>query len=733
MHDAVMRLIAGFAALLLAILVQHGARAADRAAFDLSVLFPNLGSDLRSGPSSGSPPAVEVFSGTKLIGYAFSTRAVTQSVGYSGRPLDIHVGLGVDGRITGTRLVAHEEPILVIGVRPEDLEAFVMGLAGLDIRLQPREQTRPKGVPDHVAGATISSTVIKDAVLRSARTIALSRGMLGSASGHPTVDRASFSQKSWDDLVAEGAIAKRALTAGEVAHELGDTASDPNANFIEFYTALLSPSMIGQNLLGMRGYERLMAQLTLNGNAIMVAGHGLYSFKGVEWRQTGIFQRIQLIQGAHTLRLRSDLYENVERLSITGAPDLREIGIFRLPPEFQFDPAEPWRLELLVEKDVNGTPHTAVFPLEYKLPDSLIVPVGGKAAPGLSDNDGAAKSPSTASPSAVSPATTTDAQPSQPGQSGQPLSVDPSEGMEPLWVQIWRDKRPLIAVLVVMLLTLSVILFFHDIITRNVELYRITRLTFLGFTFVFLGLISGTQLSIVNIITFTHALLSGFRWDFFLIEPMTFVLWAFVALALLFWGRGVFCGWLCPFGALQELLNEAARKLGIRQIEVPWTLHERLWPFKYAVFLLILGVSFQSTISAFRIAEIEPFKTTIVLWFMRPWPYVIYAVALLSAGLFIERFYCRYLCPLGAALAIPAKLRIFEWLKRRPQCGRECRICASRCTVQAINPIGQIIPNECIYCLQCQTNYYDATTCLPLKQRAARRGGKKPSEAGDEA
>lgn len=302
--------------------------------------------------------------------------------------------------------------------------------------------------------------------------------------------------------------------------------------------------------------------------------------------------------------------------------------------------------------------------------------------------------------------------------------------MEPLWVQIWRDKRPLIAVLVVMLITLSAILFFHDVLTRNVQFYRITRLSFLGFTLVFLGLISGTQLSIVNVVTFTHALLSGFRWEIFLVEPLTFILWGFVALALLFWGRGVFCGWLCPFGALQELLNEGARKLGIRQIEVPWTLHERLWPIKYAAFLLILGVSFQSTVDAFRIAEIEPFKTTIALWFMRAWPYVLYAVALLTAGLFIERFYCRYLCPLGAALAIPAKLRIFEWLKRRPQCGRECRICASRCTVQAINPIGQIIPNECIYCLQCQANYYDPTTCLPLKQRAARRSGKPTSEAG---
>ena len=58
-----------------------------------------------------------------------------------------------------------------------------------------------------------------------------------------------------------------------------------------------------------------------------------------------------------------------------------------------------------------------------------------------------------------------------------------------------------------------------------------------------------------------------------------------------------------------------------------------------------------------RLAEVEPFKTAIILNFVRAWPFVAYAVALLVAGLFVERFYCRYLCPLGAALAIPAVAR----------------------------------------------------------------------------
>ncbi|NIP72647.1 MAG: 4Fe-4S binding protein, partial [Gammaproteobacteria bacterium] len=52
---------------------------------------------------------------------------------------------------------------------------------------------------------------------------------------------------------------------------------------------------------------------------------------------------------------------------------------------------------------------------------------------------------------------------------------------------------------------------------------------------------------------FTNALITDFSWGSFLIDPMMFILWSFVAVSLLLWGRGVFCGWLCPFGALQDL------------------------------------------------------------------------------------------------------------------------------------------------------------------------------------
>lgn len=194
-------------------------------------------------------------------------------------------------------------------------------------------------------------------------------------------------------------------------------------------------------------------------------------------------------------------------------------------------------------------------------------------------------------------------------------------------------------------------------------------------------------------------------------EPMIFILWCSVAVSLLFWGRGAFCGWLCPFGALQELTNKIAKYFKVPQITVPWWLHERLWPLKYMIFLGLLGLSVYSLNMAENMSEIEPFKTAIVLKFVRSWPYVLFAVALLVAGLFIERFYCRYLCPLGAALAIPGKLAMFNWLKRYRNCGDPCHICAQDCMVQAIDPKGNINPNECLHCMGCQQTYFDEKVC----------------------
>jgi polyferredoxin/Na+-translocating ferredoxin:NAD+ oxidoreductase RnfG subunit len=299
------------------------------------------------------------------------------------------------------------------------------------------------------------------------------------------------------------------------------------------------------------------------------------------------------------------------------------------------------------------------------------------------------------------------------------------ETSEPFWASVWRERWWQVVVLCVALGILTLILLFQDWLTRRPKLLKVIRTGFLLFTLFFIGWYTLAQLSIIHVLTFINALLHQFTWEVFLVDPLIFILWGFVALTLLLWGRGVYCGWLCPFGALQELISKIARRFRIPEVTIPDVVHERLTALKYVIFVVLLGLSLQSIGYAARAAEVEPFKTAIVMHFNRGGVFLAYALALLLINVFNRKFFCKYLCPLGAALAIPAPLRIFDWLRRRKECGRPCQICARQCEVQAIRPTGEINPNECHYCLDCQVTYWDDHSCPPLSEKRIRREKSK--------
>jgi NosR/NirI family nitrous oxide reductase transcriptional regulator len=419
----------------------------------------------------------------------------------------------------------------------------------------------------------------------------------------------------------------------------------------------------------------------------------------------GIFDRIEVIQGENTIRFHDHDQQRLQDLAAVGAPRLNEISLFIIPEDVTFDPAAPWRLQLLVQRAMGARDKAFLtFDEDYALPGKYLT----------------AQQATGATPEAVAKATPAVAQSAASSQQAQPAQ-EYELLAEPIWHRLWRTKLPQVIVLLVSLVILAGVFFFQDALVRRPVLYDRFRLIYLAFTLVWLGWYAKAQLSVVNVLTFVNALRTDFRWDYFLMEPLIFILWTATATSILFWNRGAFCGWLCPFGALQELANRGARALRVPQIRVPFGLHQRLWVLKYVIFIALLGVSFYELAMAERLAEVEPFKTAIVLYFMRGWPFVTFAAALLGASLFIERFFCRYLCPLGAALAIPARLRMFDWLRRYRECGNPCQRCANDCPVQAIHPEGHINPNECIQCLHCQMLYHHDRKCPVMIQKRLKR------------
>jgi NosR/NirI family nitrous oxide reductase transcriptional regulator len=682
----------------------------------------------RFGAPEGTPAIVPVLKGRDRVGFAYLNTDFANATGYSGKPIQLLVGIDPDGVVRAIKLVDHKEPIVLIGIPVQRIIDAVNTLIGKDLRAV-ATGTAPAPQVDIVSGATVTVLVMGDSIVRSATKLIRS-GRLGTSTPLPagpaaaarTVDMTKSEIRDWQSLVGDGSVRRLALSIGEVSEafrKAGNAAAaanpepgEPQDRFIELYVALASVPTIGRSLLGDEGYARLTAQLKPGQQAIVVAGDGVYSFKGSGYVRGGIFDRIELIQDGASTRFRDKNHTRLGSLAAAGAPELREISLFTVPEEMTLDPAEPWQLQLLVQRATGGRDKAFItFEVPYTLPERYLSP------------------PPPAPPPPV---------PSQiPSPQASSPEIAPDQG-EPLWKTIWEGRTFSIAITVAALLVLTAIFFFQHALVRRPRLYRQIRTGYLIFTLVWLGWYANAQLSVVNVVTFTNALITGFRWEHFLAAPLIFILWSAVAASLIFWGRGPFCGWLCPFGALQELLSTLAKALRIPQLTVPWGLHERLWPIKYVIFLALFGLSLHSLTLAETTAEVEPFKTAIILKFWRDWPFVLYALALLGVGLFIERFFCRYLCPLGAALAIPGRIRTFEWLRRWKECGSPCQRCAVECPVQSIHPEGHINVNECIYCMHCQQLYHDDQRCPHMIQvrlkrerfEALRTPAERPGGAG---
>ncbi|MHA6692651.1 4Fe-4S binding protein [Devosia sp. A449] len=634
------------------------------------------------------PLSAAAYQGDELLGYIFSTLDIVRAHGYSGTPFDVIAGVGLDGRVTGAVSLFHREPLIIEDDRLIALtDKFLTATAGMSSRTGAADGPKP----EFLAGVTTSGRAFRNAIRDSARVV-LSARLGRPVITQPTLDIDSFAPMDHNALLADGSIASMTITNADLAQAMEQAGAaamtpeitprgGPDEVYLQLRAGLATPAMIGRNAAGRGSHDLIFADFPPGSQAIFLASNGRYDFLGYKFqnRSSGFhLERLRILQGDRSFEFdKSSFMRAGIRLGKVS-------GMVLLPPDSGFDPLAPWGVEILVHATDAATGATATIALpvlDYQLPPRHI--------------------------------------------------LMPEPDPVPAWVEAWEHSRTEVIILGVALLALTGILAFQSVLSRYRRLHRWVRTGFLVFTLVWLGWGVGAQLSIVHVINYLKAPFQNLDIGFYLAEPLIVMISIYTAISLLLIGRGVFCGWLCPFGALQELLAQAARLLRLPQWNPSAKLQGRLWWGKYVSFAVVVGLAFLAPTAGSVAADIEPFKTAISTHFVRALPYVLYAVVLLSIGLFTERAFCRFLCPLGGALAILDRLHLLTLLKRRPECGSPCKLCERSCPVRAIEPTGKINMAECFQCLDCQVEYYDDHRCPPLakqrKQRERSSAAQRPN------
>ncbi|MDW8802212.1 4Fe-4S binding protein [Clostridium sp. A1-XYC3] len=177
-----------------------------------------------------------------------------------------------------------------------------------------------------------------------------------------------------------------------------------------------------------------------------------------------------------------------------------------------------------------------------------------------------------------------------------------------------------------------------------------------------------------------------------------------------------FCGWICAFGTFNDIIYLLSNRLFKTKFIVKEKVDSVLKYLKYVVLLFIIflawikGISLDSYSPWNAFAQSTEFTETIFLY-----PVGFGILALIVVGtIFIERFFCRYLCPLGAIFSITSKLRLLRINKNREKCGK-CRICTNNCSMGIkLYEVDVVNSGECINCMKCISSCPRSNTELKI-------------------
>jgi len=184
------------------------------------------------------------------------------------------------------------------------------------------------------------------------------------------------------------------------------------------------------------------------------------------------------------------------------------------------------------------------------------------------------------------------------------------------------------------------------------------------------------------------------------------LMWLVLGLTLLF--GPVFCGWICPFGTVEEFVGKIGRKIFKRRYNnfIPFKLDKLLKYLRYIVLLLVVILT--ATSGKLLFANVDPYFALFNIWSSEVTRLSLLILGLILIGsLFVERPWCKYLCPFGALLGIFNFFRIVK-LKRNEKTCINCKLCDQVCPMNIdISTSNAITDHQCISCLLCT----DEITC----------------------
>jgi Na+-translocating ferredoxin:NAD+ oxidoreductase RnfG subunit len=633
--------------------------------------------------ATGNPPVRRAYKGDQLVGYVFLTSDVPPVIrGYAG-PIVSVVGMTPDGTLTGVRVIDyHETYMKTRGDFLRETPGFQEQFAGKSVGdpFQVREDI------DGISRVSISVRAMTRSVRQAARGVAVEYMKAVEELEAPVEDVASM---TWFDIRS-----KRVAERFEVQDLERDTTL--GMSVIHLQSDALAEHLIG----GLYKYAQ-EAAVERGGVEEMI----LYVVDGSRPRLE-TREGWSIVQDGRTFEIPTD------DVAMLGAPwegALQEetslVGVIML--HGQVDVARPMTFVYDQGADYgsNSVDYTSQVALaamvEAAATESAVVaaPAAGPAdaedaadeaatdaaattvasadgpddaAPPAQDASGPAPSASTPPPRATA---------ASPSSLAQLDMLDLAEEPQPSFIErVLTDTSWGRMGWMALVLALATLAFF----TKRTWL----RWTSLVTTFVVLGYVDGGFLSVSHITATIWVGPQVILGDLPLLAMVTFTL-----VAVLFFGR-IFCGYLCPFGALQDFIDAVVPKRF--QKALPPRGHRLALKAKYGILAIIVVPALLGS-EASLYQYFEPFGTVFsigpskLLWTI--------AGAILIASAVVPRFYCRYACPLGAALAIGSLFSINR-IKRVEQCDF-CKVCERKCPTGAID--GPTVDfKECVRCNACE-------------------------------